>query len=148
MENAALSSLRKKVLEYWPLAHWQRIENHYTPGVADVNVCLPGGREWWIEGKFLDHWPKKEDSPVDLNFRREQAMWLNARRRAGGNAILALKVGTKEWLFFNSKFLEISSGQFTQSEIVSFCYVNCHSKLTIIDLEHIFYHTLCHTEPI
>jgi hypothetical protein len=134
MENAALSTLRTNVLSYWPDAHWQRIENHYTPGTPDANVCIPGMGEFWVEGKFLKRWPSKPEAVIKIELRREQAMWANSRQRAGGNAIVALRIGSSEWLFFNANFLMLVDG-LTQEGMRFIAY---HQTTNLSDLEAIF----------
>lgn len=134
MENAALSTLRTNVLSYWPDAHWQRIENHYTPGTPDANVCIPGVGEFWVEGKFFKKWSNNPEAIIKIELRREQAMWLASRQRAGGNVLIALRMGTSEWLFFNSGFLRLVEGM-TKAEMLELAY--WHS-ISLKDLEQIF----------
>jgi hypothetical protein len=64
--------------------HWISIETGVTEqGVSDVNVCLRGGCEVWIENKQTDGW-----TPA---VRPGQVGFALARWRAGGRAVFAVR---------------------------------------------------------
>lgn len=73
-------------------AHVQRIEDRYSTGVPDINLCAYG-KEHWVECKYLKAWPKRAGTKVKIKFRPGQVNWLRSRGKAGGNAWVLLQVG-------------------------------------------------------
>lgn len=72
-----------------------RIENMTGPGIPDVNF-----KHGWVELKNADKWPVR-GGPLRLNHPPSPAQraWLYRRWRAGGLAVLLVRVG-KEWFLF------------------------------------------------
>jgi hypothetical protein len=80
-----------------------RVENRVGIGTPDVNYCVKGRGEGWIELKYADAWPKGEDTVLQLeHYTPQQKVWGRRRRAAGGRCHLLLQVGT-DWLLFDAK---------------------------------------------
>lgn len=80
--------------------HLQRIEDKLSQGVPDVNGCWQG-REFWIELKRLDAWPKRPQTVVRIpHYTNEQRLWIRRRGRAGGNALLLVQID-QDFLLYN-----------------------------------------------
>lgn len=62
-------------------------------GVPDVELCLTGGLQAWLELKVHD---VRSDRPKQVRIRREQARWLRDRFRLGGRAGLLIMARTGE----------------------------------------------------
>lgn len=73
------------------------VENPAHPGTPDVNYA--GG---WIELKYLPAWPAKGGVVRIRHFSKQQRIWLERRRDAGGAAYLLLQVGT-DWLLLDGR---------------------------------------------
>jgi hypothetical protein len=72
--------------------HLVRIENHAGTGQPDVNYCI-AGVEGWIELKYLEAFPKRQDTMVRIpHFEPEQRIWLTQRKNAGGRVFLFVRV--------------------------------------------------------
>lgn len=65
----------------------QRFEDKLTPGIPDANICYRG-REFWLEGKFLRAYPKREASLVKVGLRDRQVLWAKKRDAAGGQCFV------------------------------------------------------------
>lgn len=70
-----------------------RVENGCMPGTPDVNICLDG-REFWVELKDVDQFPKRETTSVfgKEGLRPDQVLWITQRTRAGGEVYIIGKV--------------------------------------------------------
>jgi hypothetical protein len=88
-------------------AHLQRFEDKLTGGIPDTNVCLRGS-EFWLEGKALREWPKRETTLVKVGLRPDQALWLDNRVRAGGHAFVWIKTPTV-WIL-STRFFDLRDG--------------------------------------
>lgn len=72
--------------------HWHRIEDILNRGTPDVEGCYVSiGFD--VELKSVQ---KRRDGTVWCELRPEQAMYLRARRRAGGRAFVLIQVGPNE----------------------------------------------------
>lgn len=90
-----------------------RIENVVGSGTPDVNY-----NDGWIELKYLDAWPARENTPVRIDhFTPQQKAWLVRRSNAGGKAWLLLKVGKTDWLLFDGMTAARFVGQITKQEL-------------------------------
>lgn len=88
-------SLRKYVLEALKSLDACAAENSACPGFPDVEFI--GGT---MELKVLPDWPKRSSTIVKVpKFRPLQRNWLRARWRAGGLALLLLRVSREHLLF-------------------------------------------------
>ncbi len=93
MSEAALWDATRPLLEGLDPV---RVENPVHPGTPDVNY-----RDGWIELKYAERWPP-QGGPLRIDhFTKQQRIWLTRRCRAGGIALLLLKVGEDEWLLFH-----------------------------------------------
>lgn len=72
-------------------------------GIPDVNYV-----HGWIECKAMKLWPKGcEINPVKFThpLSKEQQVWLYRRERAGGIALVCVKVSTT-WFFFSGRTIK------------------------------------------
>lgn len=109
-EQSARDTFNKYFKEAYPEGHRQRFEDRFHAGIPDTNVCLPGGDEWWIEAKHIKSLPKWARTPVRVEIRREQVLWLNNRKRAGGQVLVLVRIGLEEWVVFDDHFDELEEG--------------------------------------
>jgi len=96
--------------------HVQNIEDAYSTGVPDMNICI-NGREAWIECKYLKAWPKRAGTGVRVKFRPGQVNWLVKRGRAGGRAFVALQVGDERFLFHSGYAVGLENGAWNQEQV-------------------------------
>lgn len=92
-----------------------RIEVPTREGVPDVNYA-----HGWIELKWLEAWPVRDDTLVRLpHFTQEQRDWLERRCVRGGRAYLLLQVETRplEWLLFNGSIAAAVIGHATRQQL-------------------------------
>jgi len=70
------------------------VENPACPGTPDIE-CTAG----WIECKWVQEWPKREDTPVKLKhpLTPQQRVWLLRRTARGGLCWVMLQC-RREWL--------------------------------------------------
>jgi hypothetical protein len=109
-EQAARETFKKYLKEAYPGCHNQRFEDRFHAGIPDSNVCLPGGVEWWVEAKYIKALPKWERTPVRVEIRREQVLWLNNRKKAGGKVLVLVRIGLTGWAVFDGHFDELEEG--------------------------------------
>jgi hypothetical protein len=89
-------SMRKRVVAALRELDAVSVENGCGVGTPDINFV--GG---WIETKSMAEWPARSETPLRIeHFTPQQRVWLARRSRAGGIALLLLKVGD-DWLLFN-----------------------------------------------
>ena len=109
-EAAARETFKKHIRETDPDAHVQRFEDRFHSGIADMNVCFPAIGEWWVEAKHMKGLPKLKNTPIRVTLRREQVLWLNARKRAGGRCMVLVRIGLESWAAFDGYFDELEAG--------------------------------------
>lgn len=97
-EASAWSTVREKLKAH--RAHVQRFEDKLSSGIPDANVCL-NGVEFWLEGKFLADYPKRDGTLVKLGLRPEQRVWAKQRIAAGGTVLTWARVPDGWTLFYN-----------------------------------------------
>ena len=98
-ENSATATLRKCFEKHG--AHVQRIEDKFTPGIPDMNICA-WGVELWLEGKFIKTLPKRRTSLIRFGAKGDsrlahQRNWIRARRNAGGNVFIFIRIQDLGW---------------------------------------------------
>ena len=101
-------TLYSRIKKHFTPCHAIRITDRMQSGIPDFNICK-GGEEYWIEVKFKKAWPVRPLTPVHLDFRMDQALWLVERKKNGGNAWLCAVVGREEF-WFNDHFIELADG--------------------------------------
>ena len=74
--------------------HMCRIENLVGSGYPDVEGCLDTC-QFHIELKAVAR-PKRESTPIRVNFQPRQIPWLRKRWDAGGNCWVLLRVGERQ----------------------------------------------------
>lgn len=81
---------------------FKRVENPIGGGMPDVNYCIFGGYEGWIELKWVPNWPvDPEDTLKIKHYTPEQRTWAIDRTLFGGRVFLFLGVASvKEFLLF------------------------------------------------
>lgn len=109
-EQAARDTFKKSIQQQLPGTHWQRFEDRFHAGIPDINVCLPGGYEFWVEAKHLERLPKWKNTPVRVEIRREQVMWLMSRKKAGGRVMVLVRIGLEAWAAFDDHFERLEEG--------------------------------------
>jgi len=70
----------------------QKIEDKYSVGIPDLNVCVDGD-DHWIELKVFS-WPKRETTTVNYGLRPHQIKWMNKRMNKGSSCWLMAKEKT------------------------------------------------------
>jgi hypothetical protein len=107
------SNMSRVVMRLLKPLHPVRIETGMVcSGVPDVNYS-----EGWIELKALEHWPKREDTPLRIpHFTPQQRIWVIRRLRAGGRVHVLLTVG-QDWLLFSGHFAAERLGDAPRAEL-------------------------------
>lgn len=85
-ERALWDWLRNGMRGRW---HAQRHEDRLSAGVPDVSYAC-GGADGWIELKRIRAFPVLPKTPVRTNLTIQQALWLEARGRAGAGRCFVL----------------------------------------------------------
>tara|TARA_R100001443_G_scaffold487_6_gene2037 strand:+ start:16369 stop:16782 length:414 start_codon:yes stop_codon:yes gene_type:complete len=76
-----------------------RIENSFFKGIPDINFLIDG-KEGWIELKYRDKFPVRNNTPIKLHhFTKEQKLWHDNRVKNGGRTFLFVKVEKTYYLF-------------------------------------------------
>ena len=75
--------------------HVQRIEDKYSVGIPDLNMCHPEVGEVWMEAKIFS-WPKRSTTKVRIVFKDHQKPWHRARTRAGGEVFVIARENTTD----------------------------------------------------
>ena len=113
-EAAARDTFKKRLHEVMPESHCQRFEDRFHAGIPDMNVCLPEGVEWWVEAKHMKQLPVMKNTPVRVEIRKEQVLWLNNRKKVGGKCLVLVRIGLKEWVVFDDHFRQLEEGIVTE----------------------------------
>lgn len=88
------------------------VENPAFPGTPDVNYI--GG---WIELKWIEEWPKRNDTVVRIDhYTPQQRVFAIRRRLAGGTCWLLLQC-RREWLLFDSAVAATHINGSTRTEL-------------------------------
>lgn len=93
MENATGKTAMRHLRKHGDV---NRVENRVGPGTPDMNGCIQG-HEFWIENKWLDHFPRHGGVVLIPKFRQDQRAWMHRRGKAGGKVFLLLGVGMPLW---------------------------------------------------
>jgi hypothetical protein len=100
--------------------HVERVENKASLGTPDVSWA-GGGKEGWIELKWVARWPVK-GGPLALDhFTPQQRLWLTKRCLAGGRADVLLGVGSDDFLLFSGATAARVLGKLEYSALLSLC---------------------------
>lgn len=106
--EARLRSRLARLIRYDLVGQCTPVETAGTAGggVPDVELCLPGGVQAWLELKVHD--VARPDRPKKIShFRREQAKWLRDRRWLNGRAGLLimgrLSAGRREYVMLDAE---------------------------------------------
>jgi hypothetical protein len=107
-------AMRQRVVRALKVLDAFSVENPAYPGTPDLNYV-----EGWIECKWLRHWPKRANTVVKLQHElmKHQQVWLERRRRAGGQAWVMLQCG-REWLLFDGATAGRIIGQGTRQQLL------------------------------
>jgi hypothetical protein len=84
-----------------------RIETRIIQGVPDVNLCLDGGYEMWIEIKSPVE-PKKQSTPLfgsNHKVSQEQKNWFHRQLASGGRGFFLIYTD-KRIILLNGKFYD------------------------------------------
>lgn len=109
----------------WP---FDRIESPVTPGIPDLNICIPGKSDWWLELKFVDAGAltskelpgRRKPLKVDVGLRREQYVWLMESYKKGRRCGVILRVGANWHLFTNPEGWELLKGTSVWTAVLSY----------------------------
>lgn len=94
-------------------------EDALNSGIPDLSYS-GNGVHGWIELKWLEAWPKRDDTIVRIpHYTKEQKHFLLSRGRAGGRCWLLLRVGTREHLLFDHEAAQFVGAQ-THSGLIAF----------------------------
>ncbi len=109
---SAEKTMRKRVVRALRALDAVAVENGCGVGTPDVNFV--GG---WVELKSVAAWPARPATPLRVeHFTQEQRLWLARRTRAGGIALLLLKVGD-DWLLFTGSVGAQVVGRATKADL-------------------------------
>jgi len=107
-------AMRQRVVKALRCLDAISVENPAYPGTPDLNYV-----EGWIECKWLRSWPKRDSTVVKLQHElmKHQQVWLERRRRAGGQAWVFLQCG-REWLLFDGAKAGQHIGSSTRAQLL------------------------------
>lgn len=115
-ESNTWSSNLKPHLDRAEGVFYQRIEDALAVGIPDVFLGVHGAGAWY-ELKYLRAFPKRDRTPVRLDYRNNQFTWAMEWIRTGGQYGLITQVGREYFLHDRPEDLrEIVDETFTQSE--------------------------------
>lgn len=115
-EAGMWEAIRPRLKKFDPV----RIENVVGSGTPDVNY-----NDGWIELKYLDAWPVRDNTPVRIDhFTPQQKAWLVRRESTGGKAWLLLKVGKTDWLLFTGMTAAQHVGKVAQQELYELAHAH------------------------
>ena len=79
----------------------RKVQDRFVQGLPDIVYNIEGSAGW-LELKWIDRWPARAATGVDVGLTAPQAAWIRAWRDTGGTAHVLLGVGaTREWLLYN-----------------------------------------------
>ena len=113
-EKSATKTLIRAFKKIAPACHIQRIEDKYSSGVPDLNICIFGD-EIWLEGKFRKALPVKDTTRIKFGAKDEKRLhsqrnWLEARDRAGGYPVLWCYIQGAGWMYWTDNFSVLTEG--------------------------------------
>lgn len=108
-EAASRETFQKHVKKAFANVHFQRFEDRFHSGIPDINFCVDGV-EWWVEAKHLDALPVRASTPVRIDLRMDQVLWLKHRKKAGGLSLVLVRVGREQWVAFTEHFDRLEEG--------------------------------------
>jgi hypothetical protein len=123
-ESAAVATFLARVKDLQPRAHVQRLEDKFSVGIPDMNICYAYG-ERWIEAKWIADWPKRESTGVRVPFKIEQPLWAKQRFEAGGDVRVLLRVGSKYWTchrFKDVDFTQLLNGAYNRKQFLDLAH--------------------------
>ena len=84
-------------------------EDALNSGIPDLSYA-GGAVNGWIELKWLEAWPKREDTIAKIaHYTKEQKHFLLSRGRAGGRCWLLLRVGNEHLLFDHERAQDVTN---------------------------------------
>jgi len=119
------SNMRKRLISALNPLDAVAIESHMRAGIPDVE-CMVG----WIECKYLPKWVRGCDTkPVKLKhpLMKAQGVFANRRTRLGGISLVCIKVGPREWFFFDGLEARHKIGNMTRPEMHEEAIYYCDS---------------------
>lgn len=103
--------------------HHIRIENAALTGTADLNYCLPNSSSGWIEGKYLDRWPRLSTTKIDIGIRGDQCIFLRNRAKFGKSFILLrVEEDQTDYLFPGSCAVQLLLPGMLKLEFIERCF--------------------------
>ena len=90
-EHSFIRSIHRKLP---PDIYVWKINDNFQGGVADAYYSMRGGRDLWIEYKFLKELPKRADTVVRFGLSELQKDWLRQRHLDGRT--VAVVVGSPQ----------------------------------------------------
>ena len=95
-------------------------EDMLNAGILDLSYS-GGGVHGWVELKWLEAWPKREDTIVRIpHYTKEQKYFLLTRGRAGGRCWLLLRVGKQHLLFDHEGAQKVGTVNHAHTAALSF----------------------------
>lgn len=118
-EKNAHTTLRKNAFR--PGDRVDRIENVISSGMPDLNGCLVGGNEFWIETKAPTE-PKRATTPLfgsNHKLSQDQLNWFMRQVKAGGRCFVYIETDTRRLLVHGSHADKINTA--TMDELLKVC---------------------------
>lgn len=119
-EKLLYKKIKKAMSGLWD---HQRHEDKFSVGIPDISFGL-GGKNGWIELKYLKKWPKLGDIVKIPHFTSQQKNWIYKRQKIGGNCWLLLQIKVEFLLFKGDDVTTI--GCINEFNLRKLVYINLH----------------------
>jgi hypothetical protein len=119
-EASAVQSFLNAVKAFDENVHVQRLEDKFSVGIPDINLCC-AGEEYWFEAKFIEDWPKRLTTGVKIPLRPEQTLWARLGAKAGRRVKCITRIASWGWMVHDAAFTEfglLRDGVFNKDEIL------------------------------
>lgn len=119
-ETSMKVTLRSALLGH---CHFQSIEDKYTSGIPDVNLCIKG-TDVWLELKQIGKFPVRSNTPLKTSLNHltnDQMNWILKRVKHGGKAFVLLRIQQpRQWFLIAGKDAR-ELKEWTQEDLISNC---------------------------
>jgi hypothetical protein len=96
-----------------PPGHYTRIESPISPGVPDVNFCVNGPVEGWVELKYT------ERLPLEHPVLPTQKIWIRQHLERGGHVLIAVAIKRELFIVAGSEAPYVNDWNYNDFECVS-----------------------------
>lgn len=105
MARKAETTFIASVHRHLPLGvHREKMNNPYRSGTADV--WYSGRKDLWVEYKFIQAMPKRDDTLIALDLSENQKIWLEHRHNEGRNVAVICGCKAGGVLFTNLSWVQ------------------------------------------